>query len=81
MNKVVIFCKSYRGDVDRVKVQFESISKHNRDDIPYYISSNLKLKKIYKWTTKHNLDEILQKTFIQLILKVQKKILLIMIII
>ena len=37
MEKVVLFCKSYRGDLDRVKVQFESITKHNKDNIPYYI--------------------------------------------
>ena len=37
-HKIVIFCKSYRGDLDRVKVQLESIIKHNKDNIPYYIS-------------------------------------------
>lgn len=38
MNNLVLYCKSYRGDLERVKVQAESINKHNVDKIPYYIS-------------------------------------------
>jgi hypothetical protein len=38
MNKIVLYCKSYRGDVNRIKVLFESIQKYNRDNIPFYIS-------------------------------------------
>lgn len=35
-HKLVLLCKSYRGDVDRAKVLFESIQKHNKDNIPMY---------------------------------------------
>ena len=49
--------------ITKNQILIKKIKKTSKYDIPYYISSNLKLKKIYKWTTKHNLDEILQKTF------------------
>lgn len=35
---VVLFCKSYEGDLRRVKRLVDSIAKHNRDAIPLYIS-------------------------------------------
>ena len=38
MNKIVLYCKSYRNDVDRAKILFESIKKYNRDNLPFYIS-------------------------------------------
>ena len=38
MHKLVIFCKSYRGDLDRTKVLAESIEKFNKDNLPFYIS-------------------------------------------
>jgi hypothetical protein len=38
MDKLVIYTKTYRGDLDRVKVLIDSIKKHNRDSIPFYIS-------------------------------------------
>lgn len=37
-HKIILFCKSYRGDVNRAKVLFDSIKKHNKDNIPFYIS-------------------------------------------
>ena len=46
-HKIVIFCKSYRGDLDRVKVQLESIIKHNKDNIPYYISVPISDKDLF----------------------------------
>lgn len=38
MKKIVIYCKSYRGDVDRTKILLDSILKYNLDGIPFYIS-------------------------------------------
>lgn len=38
MHKIVLYCKSYRNDLDRVVVLRDSISKHNKDHIPFYIS-------------------------------------------
>jgi hypothetical protein len=38
MNKIVLYCKSYQPDVYRAKDLLESITKHNIDHIPFYIS-------------------------------------------
>lgn len=38
MEKIVLYCKSYRGDLERVKVLYESIQKYNTDNIPFYLS-------------------------------------------
>lgn len=37
-HKLILFCKSYRGDVERVKVLFDSIQKYNTDQLPFYLS-------------------------------------------
>lgn len=37
-NKIVLYCKSFAGDVKRCVILFESIKKHNKDKIPFYIS-------------------------------------------
>lgn len=38
MYKIVLYTKSYSGDLERLKVSIESIKKHNKDEIPYYVS-------------------------------------------
>ena len=38
MEKLVLYCKSYRGDFERVKVLNESIKQFNKDNIPFYVS-------------------------------------------
>jgi hypothetical protein len=38
METVVLYCKSYIHDLERVKIQAESIGQYNVDNIPYYIS-------------------------------------------
>lgn len=38
MKSVVIYCKSYIGDLDRAFVLASSISKYNADNIPFYVS-------------------------------------------
>jgi len=38
MEKIVLYCKSFNRDFERVKVLFESIKKYNIDNIPFYIS-------------------------------------------
>ena len=38
MEKVVLYCKSFHRDVDRVVNLQESIDKHNIDNIPFYVS-------------------------------------------
>lgn len=38
MEKIVLYCKSYLNDLERVKVLCESIEQHNVDKVPLYIS-------------------------------------------
>lgn len=38
MHKFVLFCKSYAGDFELLKVLVESYSRFNKDKIPFYIS-------------------------------------------
>ena len=38
MNNVVLYCKSFSGDVQRVKILLQSVENHNKDNIPFYIS-------------------------------------------
>ena len=38
MGLISIFCKSYKGDLDRAIELSKSIQKHNIDNIPFYIS-------------------------------------------
>jgi|TARA_R110000751_G_scaffold142295_1_gene245704 hypothetical protein len=48
MHKIVLYCKSFDRDVDRVVNLWESIQRHNIDNIPFYISvpkSDIKLFK------------------------------------
>lgn len=46
MNNLVLFCKSYRDDIDRLAILKDSVDKFNADKIPFYIvvpESDLKL--------------------------------------
>jgi len=38
MENIVIYCKSYLNDLNRVKIQAESIERYNMDNIPYFVS-------------------------------------------
>ena len=38
MNQIVLYCKSFAGDLNRVQILNESIIKYNLDNIPFYIS-------------------------------------------
>ena len=38
MEKIVLYTKSYSGDLERLKVCIESIKQFNEDNIPYYVS-------------------------------------------
>jgi len=38
MYKIVLYCKSFNKDFERVKILLESIKKYNTDSIPFYIS-------------------------------------------
>lgn len=47
-NKIILLCKSYDKDLDRVKVLFESIQKHNIDKIPFYLIIPKKDEKVFR---------------------------------
>jgi len=47
MHNVILYCKSYSGDVQRVKKLKSSIEKYNRDNIPFYISCPKKDKQLF----------------------------------
>jgi hypothetical protein len=38
MDKIVLYCKSYHADVDRVVNLAQSIEKYNVDNLPFYVS-------------------------------------------
>ena len=52
MNKIVLYTKTYRGDLERVKHLTESIKMFNTDNIPFYIS----IPKIDELLFKNNID-------------------------
>ena len=36
-HKLILFCKSYKGDVHRAKLLYDSVKKHNQDNLPLYL--------------------------------------------
>jgi hypothetical protein len=38
MNELIVYCKSYNKDVNRAKVLWESVQRHNVEKLPFYIS-------------------------------------------
>lgn len=38
MSTFALYCKSYRGDLDRAQVLAQSVEKYNKDNIPFYFS-------------------------------------------
>lgn len=38
MEKIALFCKSYRNDIDRAARLAESVRRHNSDYLPFYLS-------------------------------------------
>ena len=35
-HKIALYCKSYRGDIRRAEILYESVQKYNKDNIPFY---------------------------------------------
>ena len=50
-------------ELTKNKIKFKSILKTSSYDIPYYVTDNSKLKKIYKWKPSRNIDKILKDIF------------------
>ena len=38
MYNIVLYCKSYSKDVQRVKILLDSVKQHNKEKIPFYVS-------------------------------------------
>ena len=50
-------------ELTKNKIKFNSILKTSSYDIPYYVTDNSKLKKIYKWKPSRNIDKILKDIY------------------
>lgn len=50
MNSIVLYCKSFNRDVWRCKILLESILKHNKENIPFYISVPFEDVQLFKTT-------------------------------
>ena len=48
MHNLILYCKSYSGDVQRLKKLKESIEIYNKDNIPFYISCPKKDKQLFE---------------------------------
>lgn len=38
MNKIVLYTKSFSRDLTRLQISLESVKKHNKDNLPFYVS-------------------------------------------
>lgn len=54
MENIVLYCKSYKDDVFRVKILLDSINRYNKDNIPFYISVPSQDKELFKSTLGEN---------------------------
>jgi len=50
-------------ELTKNKIKFKSVLKTSSYDIPYYVTDNSKLKKIYKWKPSRNIDKILKDIY------------------
>ena len=50
-------------ELTKNKIKFKSILKTSSYDIPYFVTDNSKLKKIYKWKPSRNIDKILKDIY------------------
>jgi CDP-paratose 2-epimerase len=64
---------SYCQDITKKKINIGKDPKTSINDIPYYVSSNRKLRKFYNWSIKVGFKETLEKTY-QWMLVNEKKI-------
>jgi len=65
MHDIILYCKSYAGDVQRVKKLKSSIEKYNKDNIPFYISCPKQDKQLFEDTLgKENYTLILDEDIV-----------------
>jgi hypothetical protein len=65
MRDFVIYCKSYRHDLDRVKVLAESVEKYNEDKIPLYISCPREDYTLFKQNLPTNVNIVIDEDIIK----------------
>ena len=54
------------------KIKISSIKKTSEYDIPYYVTDNTKVRKIYKWHPKKNFLDIVEDVYIWMIFNKKK---------
>ena len=59
LKKLTYKCEKITGN----KINLKRISKTSNYDIPYYVSDNTKVNKIYKWNPSRNIDNILKDIY------------------
>ena len=59
LNELTKLCQK----ITRNKINFRKIKKTSQYDIPYFVTDNRKISKIYKWKPKKNIIDIIQDTY------------------
>jgi len=62
LNNLTIKCEK----LTKNKITFKKISRTSIFDIPYFVTNNNKVTKVYKWKPKRNIDKILKDIYIWL---------------
>ena len=62
LNNLKIKCEK----LTKNKIRFKKISRTSIFDIPYFVTNNNKVTKVYKWKPKRNIDKILKDIYIWL---------------
>ncbi len=62
LNNLTIKCEK----LTKNKIRFKKISRTSIFDIPYFVTNNNKVTKVYKWKPKRNIDKILKDIYIWL---------------
>ena len=59
LKELTLKCQKITGK----KIKIGEISKTSSYDVPYYVSDNSKIKKIYKWQPSKNIKKILEDVY------------------
>ena len=64
MYNLILYCKSYKGDVQILKKLKSSIEKYNKDNIPFYISCPKEDKQLFE-DTNYSLKDVREKKLVK----------------
>ena len=59
LNDLTAICQK----ITKNKISFKKIKKTSQYDIPYFITDNQKISKMYKWKPKKNIIDIVNDTY------------------